>query len=90
MAGGNKMKVKIVIDTRKAEETGNHRSEIWSGELEILDKNEYLVMISVMGEGQPQPICQVPFAIGIGHYLWIPPDSEWQQVNDNVFDTEIE
>lgn len=80
------MKVSIIITTKKAEESGEHRSKVWEGELEILDNTEYLTMISVIGEGQPQPICQVPFAIGIGHYLWIPPDPEWQQVQDNVFD----
>ena len=80
------MKVRIIITTRKQEEIGEHRAEVFNGDLEIRDNTEYLTMISVMAEGQPQPICQVPFAIGIGHYLWIPPDSEWQQINDNVFD----
>lgn len=70
------MKVKIVINTSDAEGHGIRRSEIWNGEMEILDKKEYLVMISVIGEGQPQPICQIPFAMGIGHYLWVPPDKE--------------
>jgi hypothetical protein len=73
-----KMKVRIVINTRRAEQDGDNRSTIWEGELEIKDKDEYLTMISVIGEGQPQPICQVPFAIGIGHYLWIPPDKEYE------------
>lgn len=68
------MKISMIITTAKAEENGTHRSKIWEGELEILDETEYLMMVSVMAEGQPQPICQVPFAIGIGHYLWIPPD----------------
>ena len=80
------MKVKIVIDTAHAEDGGKHRSQIWEGELEIKDKNEYLMMISVMAEGQPQPICQVPFAIGIGHYLWIPPDHEYQNISDRDSD----
>lgn len=72
------MRVKIVINTRKAEQDGDNRSLLWEGELEITDKDEYLMMISVIGEGQPQPICQVPFAIGIGHYLWIPPDKHYE------------
>lgn len=71
------MKVKIIINTRKAVERGEHRSPIWEGELEILDKEEYLTMISIMADGELQPICQIPFAIGVGHYLWIPPDPSW-------------
>ena len=80
------MKVKIIINTRRSEDHEMQRSEIWSGELEIKDKDEYLMLISVIGEGEPQPICQVPFAIGIGHYLWIPPDSGWQETADNIFE----
>lgn len=86
MAGIRKMKVSIIITTQKAEESGMHRSKVWEGEIEILDHQEYLTMISIMGEGQPQPICQVPFAIGIGHYLWIAPDSSWENVESSVFD----
>lgn len=73
------MNIKIVINTRKAAESGEHRSIIWEGELEIIDKEEYLTMISMIADGINQPICQVPFAIGVGHYLWIPPDREWEQ-----------
>jgi hypothetical protein len=69
-----KMRIKMVIDTHKEGEEGNHRSVVWEGELEILDKREYLMMISVMAEGEMQPICQIPFAVGMGHYLWVPPD----------------
>ena len=68
------MKIQIIIDTHVEGENGNHRSEVWKGEMEILNKQEYLVMISVMAEGQPQPICQIPFAIGHGHYIWVPPE----------------
>ena len=77
------MKIKMVINTRRAEETTDNRAEIWSGELEIKDQTEYLMMISVMAEGQPQPICQIPFAVGIGHYLWVPPDREYEQMQGN-------
>lgn len=71
------MNIKIMINTRKADEKGEHRAVIWEGELDILDKEEYLTMISVLADGINQPICQVPFAIGVGHYLWVPPDHEW-------------
>ena len=72
------MNVKMIIQTFKEGEEGTHRSEIWSGELDIKDKTEYLMLVSVIAEGQPHPICQVPFAIGIGHYLWIPPDDDME------------
>lgn len=82
------MKIKIVINTRKAEESGNKRAVVWEGELEILDKEEYLVMISMIGEGQPQPLCMVPFAIGVGHYLWIPPDAGYERLEGD-YDVEL-
>jgi hypothetical protein len=69
------MKVKIVIDTKVEGENGMHRSPVWEGELEIIDEQEYLMLISVMAEGMPHPIVQVPFAKGIGHYIYIPPDT---------------
>jgi hypothetical protein len=68
------MKVRIMIDTQVNGEEGMHRSKIWEGDLEILNKQEYLTMVSVIAEGEPQPICQIPFALGIGHYIWVPPD----------------
>jgi hypothetical protein len=70
------MKVKIVIDTRVEGQEGMNRSPIWEGELEILNEEEYLMMISVMAEGEMQPICQIPFALGLGHYVWVPPRME--------------
>jgi hypothetical protein len=73
-ADGRKMKVRITIDTQVQGENGTHRSKIWEGELDILNHTEYLTMVSVIAEGEPQPICQVPFAIGIGHYIWVPDD----------------
>ena len=69
----HKMKCQIIIDTIVDGEDGLHRSKIWEGELEILDKHEYLVLVSVMAEGELHPICQIPFAKDIGHFVWIPP-----------------
>lgn len=69
------MKIRIVIDTHVEGEEGMHRSPIWEGEIEIHNDKEYITLISVMAEGEPQPICQIPFAIGIGHYIWVPPDA---------------
>lgn len=83
------MKVKIIINTRHAEQHGDNRSQIWEGELEIKDHQEYLTMVSVMAEGQPQPICQVPFAIGIGHYQWIPPDRNYENYEGSEDPTNV-
>lgn len=71
------MKVKMIIETRKSEQEGNNRSQVWEGELEIKDRDEYLMLISVIAEGIPQPICQVPFSVGIGYYMWVPPDEHY-------------
>lgn len=78
------MKVRIVIDTVEVSGgiTSKLRSEVWSGDLEILRDKEYLTRISILGHGEPQPICQIPFAIGIGHYLWIPPDNYPESESD--------
>lgn len=76
------MKAKIVITTASVEESeyqGMKRSEVWNGELDILDNREYLLRFSIIAEGQPQPIVDVPFAIGMGHWIWIPPDREIEQ-----------
>ena len=74
------MKIKIIINTRKADQESDNRSVVWEGDLEILDKEEYLMKILMIGEGQPQPLCDIPFAIGIGHYLWFPPDNSVAEV----------
>lgn len=71
------MKAKIVITTASVEDAeyrGRRRSEIWSGDMDILDDREYLLRFCIIVEGQPQPIVDVPFAIGIGQWVWIPPD----------------
>lgn len=68
------VKVKIIIQTRD-KDTGNRRtSEVWSGELSMETETEYLAKVSLIGEGEPQPLCDIPFATGIGHYVWYPPD----------------
>lgn len=80
--GGQIMKVKLVIQTQVASEDGitgyRRSSEIWSGDIDLnLDKGEYLAKLSVIAEGQPQPICDIPFSLGIGYYMWIPPDPSY-------------
>lgn len=68
-------KVKIVIMS-VAEVPGQkpayRRTEVWSGDMDILDQSEYIAKISFIAEGEPQPLCDIPFATGIGHYVWIP------------------
>ena len=73
------MKIKIVIDT--ADENGEPmaRSQVWEGELDILNDKEYLTRISIMAEGKEHPVCQVPFSPGIGYYQWIAPDKKYEE-----------
>lgn len=81
---GHNVKIKIVINTAKVHVSdsgkmnySNQRSsEVWSGEFEILEEEEYLTKISIIGEGVPHPICDIPFALGIGHWRWIPAVNE--------------
>ena len=86
------MKVKIIIQSWHTEPADNpspfvvkhqrRSSEVWSGEIDILDDTEYLAKISIIGEGIPQPIADIPFAIGIGHYMWIPPSVDTEKEDD--------
>lgn len=67
------MQIRIVINS--VNEPGSeeeNRSEVWSGDIEILDGTIYITKISILGDGQPQPICDIPFAIGKGYYVWVP------------------
>ena len=72
------MKIKIIINTVEMlpdneNDLIRRTSEVWSGEMDILPKNEYLTKISIIAEGINEPICEVPFSIGEGYYQWIPP-----------------
>ena len=79
------MKTKIVITTVKDGDGGLRRSEVWSGEMNILDDEEYLVEMSIIAEGKPQPIVNIPFSPGRGHYLWIPGDNDALEDEDHVW-----
>lgn len=68
------MKIRITIDGTDG--TMRHRSQVLEQDVEILDKRLYITKVSILGEGEPQPICEVPFAIGCGYYLWIPPSHD--------------
>jgi hypothetical protein len=71
-----RMKVKIAIESASPIDgsmLGMRHTVVWEGELEILQDTEYVTKISLIGEGEPQPLCDVPWAIGVGHYVWVPP-----------------
>lgn len=81
---GQGVKIRIIINTTKVsvKEDGKivhsemRSAEVWQGDLEILEDNEYLTKISILGEGQAHPICDIPFALGTGWWMWVP--QEWQ------------
>lgn len=76
------MKCKVIIQTRDREDGGRRTSELWSGEIEFDDQTEYMVKMSILAEGQPQPIVDIPFALGVGYYMWIPPDGSMDETDD--------
>jgi hypothetical protein len=89
------MKAKIVIYditlTGKQPEnpfqfTGHRTARVvWEGDLDISEEGQYITKLSIYAEGQPQPICDVPFSLGTGHYQGIPaefgedPGDEYQE-----------
>lgn len=85
--GSRKMKVKIALTTVDTDggKIGMRHSVVWVGELEIKKATEYIAKISIIGEGEPQPLCDIPFAIGIGHYMWIPPSSLLEEIEDGYY-----
>lgn len=74
------MKCKLIITTQKEGESGRHRAQLWEGEIELKDDKEYLAMITLIADGMEHPICQIPFALGIGHWYWRPDAPEqWEE-----------
>lgn len=88
------VKVKILIDTIEMSDHSenkliNRRSEVWSGEMEILPKGEYLTKISIIAEGFNEPICEVPFSPMTGYYQWIPPlvdSEELEEIEETIIE----
>ena len=86
------MKCRIILntfaDTRTEQEKakplfvrGHHETvEVWTGDLDIIPENIYLLKLSLLGEGEPRPICDVPFSTGVGYWLWYSPE------NGSVYD----
>lgn len=69
------MKIKIVVNGMEGipGQPGciRHSAEVWSGEMNIAE-GIYVTKISVIAEGEPHPICDVPFSLTEGHWMWIP------------------
>lgn len=76
------MKIKIIINSIESapEQQGywQHSTEVWSGEMDILEEGTYLTKISLIAEGQPQPICDIPFSLNSGYYMWVPPETAYE------------
>lgn len=97
------MKLRIIIEdyeklagqdhTEAAAKQG--KSEVWSGDVEILREGVYITKISLLADGEPQPICDVPFSMSKGFYMWVPgsgpqdDDSVYYQAPGQVVETDI-
>lgn len=75
------MKVRIVVedyevdprdDTPMEAAVRQRKTVVWSGDMEILQDRIYVTKISLIAEGEPRPICDIPFSLNRGYYLWIP------------------
>lgn len=66
------MKIRIVIEDHEGDPTRQAKSEVWSGEIDILRDNVYVTKISILADGEPMPICDIPFSLNKGWYAWIP------------------
>jgi hypothetical protein len=66
------MKVKMVMNTVEGSANGQVRTtnQIWEGEIEI-PAGVFVTKISVLGEGEWHPICDVPFSLSEGYWAWI-------------------
>ncbi len=42
----------------------------------------YLLRMSLFAGSGEHPLCEVPFAYGIGHWRWIPPTGDWDDLDD--------
>lgn len=71
------MKCKIFINTLTVKpvpgkpldaRTQMATSQIWEGELDIVDENEYITKVVIIAEGKEHPICEVPFSPDMGGY----------------------
>lgn len=88
------MKIRIVIQDYEMPDTGSvgvdaagmmvyaarqRHIQVWSGEIDIERDNIYVTKISIIADGEPQPICDVPFSLNRGYYMWVPPHVELEE-----------
>jgi hypothetical protein len=87
------MRVKLVINTWVQTGEGiamidqegyQENAEIWSGEIDIKDKNVYLTKVSIIGEGVEHPICDIPFSLFHGYWQWVPPVTEPEEPSTDI------
>ena len=81
------MNIKIVIKAHERAEDGKLvevNSELWAGEIALEQKEIYVAKISVIAQGEPHPICDIPFSLGEGHYLWVPPENTWPDMEEKA------
>ena len=76
------MQIRIIINALEVnndnpDQLWRMTSEVFRGDIDILkETGRYITKISIIAEGEPQPICDIPFSLAEGHYMWIPPDME--------------
>lgn len=87
------MKIKIIVNGMEGipGQPGciRHSAEVWSGEMDI-NEGIYVTKISVIAEEQAHPICDVPFSLTEGHWMWIPAsfedENEPERIGGTAFD----
>lgn len=81
------MHLKFILNTleRPSKEGGMVRTsqEIWSGEMQLPD-GVLVMKVSVIAEGEPHPICDVPFSLTEGYWEWHPPEAEYGEEVEKV------
>lgn len=69
------MKCKIVVEdvTHLYEGTRLEfsRTQVWEGELELLPEQVYMTKVSIIAEGREHPVCDIPFSMDTGHWIWV-------------------
>jgi hypothetical protein len=80
------MKVRIIVQSIEVnpatDQWVSRHSEVWAGEMDILEPNVYLAKMSLITDGIANPIVDIPFSLGVGHYRWIPPSAEMDVIAD--------
>lgn len=91
------MKLKFVLNTLEGFDKGEAfnqtyvrtAQEIWNGEIDLPD-GVLVMKVSVIAEGQPHPICDVPFSLTEGYWTWHSPEAEYgeevEKITGSAFD----